>query len=282
LAEHLYLCQTSDRLLVVKEHIHNVGINAIAYHVLDEVMVYTCIRPRLHSSLTRHFPSLVDVCIDKNKTSLALEYVPLCFHDVFNTTSTISIHFILTRMLELTAAVAGLHAMSIAHRDIKEGNLRFRGDGSLVVIDFDSAGYTEEKTNSCNVFPVTTCTTRPPELLIYDDVNDLDRTDIEYNGHALDVWSTGCVLVQMANDGNAMFPGVDTQQVHAQSLATFVDDKYVIPSRARRRLGPELTQIINDHLLCQCPSDRATMQECHTLFTKHLHRLTPQQNVEIP
>jgi len=275
-----------QELAVIKQHIH-VKRSQMAHHVLDELCMYLLVIPfivRNEMCDESRFATLKSATITADDTCIELEHVPLSFYNVFKRTNEVSRHYVVTVAIQLFQTLAAMHASSYAHRDVKADNLRFRADGSLVLVDFDSAGAFEKDTGLCFVFPVTTCTTRPPELLRH---NEDSEEIIIYDARALDVWSAGCVIAQMMNDGLPLYPGTDTATVRrqvAQSFLSFAqpsssssassareEQRINLPRRVTRRLGTQLTTLLTEHVLRLDAGSRWSAQGILDELQRHHH-----------
>lgn len=220
----------NDQLVIVKEYFHSQEwlLNDYCHREIECLLKVL----RLHSS---HFQTLINIDILKNSTKLILEYYPVPFNVVIQPSTPTFLAGMKAR--ELITMVRSLHALGIAHRDLKSTNLRFDARGVLVMIDFDSGLLTDVS----NTHPVCTITTRAPELLILEKeylhrkelrkaekkeqvehkqnvqckknehnkeniMNDSGGSissqnekepDYTYNAFACDWWSVGCVIAEM-------------------------------------------------------------------------------------
>ncbi|KZV35127.1 hypothetical protein F511_20220 [Dorcoceras hygrometricum] len=96
-----------------------------------------------------------------------------------------------------------IHSANVVHRDMKPSNLIVNMNCNLKICDFGLAIAASETVLMTEY--VVTRWYRAPELLLHSD----DYTT------AIDVWSVGCIFMEMAN-GTPLFPGRD--EMHQLSL----------------------------------------------------------------
>ncbi|KAF2733749.1 protease-like protein [Polyplosphaeria fusca] len=105
--------------------------------------------------------------------------------------------------LMLLRAVAFIHASGILHRDIKGNNILIAADNTLKLADFGLArAFAEPGRNMTH--QVITRFYRPPELLY----------GAMHYGAAVDVWSTGVVLVELCIRDFFLPANTDVEQFH--------------------------------------------------------------------
>jgi serine/threonine protein kinase len=99
---------------------------------------------------------------------------------------------------ELLDGIAYLHSQRVLHRDVKPSNILISSEGSVKIIDFDTATYVMAKAPSSRVG--TPWYTAP-------DV-------IEGEGYSfpVDVWSVGCCILEMST-GSRPYPTANAVQV---------------------------------------------------------------------
>lgn len=93
-----------------------------------------------------------------------------------------------------------MHGMGIVHRDVKGGNILIGYDGVLKYCDFGLARLVD-KNHSTLTGRVVTRWYRAPEIFLGDDFYD----------EKVDVWSVGCVFVELVTNGITPFKG-DTDE----------------------------------------------------------------------
>ncbi len=178
-------------LLVLKEHVHDDNDWFVPFNVLNDIALYLFIYDKLKDC--KYLPHVVSVSISKHVSLIITKFIPLSFENLF--CRILPISFVKVRCFELLTVISILHSHGFAHRDIKPENVRFESDGTLVLIDFDTA--CKRKKNIWRTKPVCSISTRPPELMI--------QNNIPYNAFACDIFSAGCVIYAMVNNGNLPF-----------------------------------------------------------------------------
>lgn len=88
----------------------------------------------------------------------------------------------------ISNAVAYLHAIEIAHRDLKNDNILIDSDGNAKLTDFGFACFTYDRTTKAEILSKTSCGTKAyvaPEVF-----------NPPYNAKVADVWSLGVCLFE--------------------------------------------------------------------------------------
>jgi glycogen synthase kinase 3 beta len=169
---------------------------------------------------------------------------------------------------QMMRALAHIHGMGIAHRDIKPQNLLVDPlRHTLKLCDFGSAKALVS--NEPNVAYICSRFYRAPELIIGGDAY------IPYTS-AIDVWSAGCVLCELLL-GTPIFPGISAPDQIIEIvkiLGTPSEDELLKINVARNELriprflsrpletvfknaSPDLLELIH-HLLVYVPADRVS------------------------
>jgi len=188
----VYMCMSATYGAVcLKTHVHVVGDWRLEYATLNELMLATF----LHLYPMRHLSRILSISVTSQKTQIVMPYLPFSF-SMFFTHSLVPPNplFIRRCCSQLIQAVEWLHVHGYSHRDIKPENIRFQLDGSLVLLDFDT---------SCNRLvtstrPCGSIETRAPELYT-------SSRPAPYDPFTSDIFSMGCVMIAMHNDGHLPF-----------------------------------------------------------------------------
>lgn len=105
-------------------------------------------------------------------------------------------------MRQLLSALAYCHRHQIMHRDVKPANILVSADYRFAKLaDFGMARFNpiryKHHSNPITGDNVVTLWYRPPEVLLGD----------RFYGVGVDVWSLGCVFVELLRDGQTLVPG---------------------------------------------------------------------------
>lgn len=122
-----------------------------------------------------------------------------------NTLSKYEIKYIL---YQIFLGIEYLHSLNIIHRDIKSDNILINSDLKLKIADF---GLASIKNVDCNMNDyVVTRWYRAPELL---------TDNVEYD-ELIDIWSIGCIAIELINNNKPLFCGknVDDQLLQITSI----------------------------------------------------------------
>lgn len=243
---------TSLGLVVVKEHVHLNGDWDMMLSTLYEISSLLKIFEFDSPYLARLYSIEITACF----TRVVTQFLPVTFSLLFSRCQSLSL--IEEKARELLMAVKALHKIGIAHRDIKANNIAFTQTGKLVLFDYDSTCSTSPRTTR----PICTLNTRSPELLTTKDTS--------YDAQKLDMWSTGCVIVEMilTKPLIEVFEESINEEV-LSSIKSFISSLHVEPeptdNRVRtlkRRASPLLMRTIKclmrlDPIEREWPSDEA-------------------------
>ncbi|RMD41810.1 hypothetical protein DV735_g3316, partial [Chaetothyriales sp. CBS 134920] len=125
--------------------------------------------------------------------SLSDVYLVLSFveHDLKSLLESLSEPFlpseIKTLMLQLSSAIAYLHAHYILHRDLKTSNILLSNRGEVKLADFGMARFTSSPPPANLTQLVVTLWYRAPELLL----------GVPSYSFEVDIWSLGCVFAEL-------------------------------------------------------------------------------------
>lgn len=99
---------------------------------------------------------------------------------------------------QITYGVAYLHSRDILHRDLKPQNILYdEASDSMMIADFGLARALNCASAAGVTHEVVTLWYRPPEILLGES---------KY-GYPVDIWSLGCIIYEIMNDGTALFTG---------------------------------------------------------------------------
>ena len=258
----LYLGLAKNRLVVVKEHVFAAGSFLLTSNVLYELctLLYMRLaRATAFADVTRCLPNLLQIDTARNSLRIVMEHLPMSVEDVCD--RRLPIPFLTHIFWQLANVVERLHSLDMCHRDIKPANIRFRADGTPVLIDYDSCILLAKCERYADTFPICTLSARAPELLVSDAPGS-------YDAKALDVFSLGLTFIYMANTSRPLVPAVGTVEEQSvtllRSIATLGGGGG--SSSLHMRLGDDLMNIVLKMLQVQ-PLDRPTMQQ-----VKHMLR----------
>ncbi|CAF3819958.1 unnamed protein product [Rotaria sp. Silwood1] len=87
-------------------------------------------------------------------------------------------------------ALAYLHSLGVAHRDLKAENLLIAKNDILKICDFGLAAFFRDRTTNEKQMLTTYCGIKP-----YISLKILSKTP--YHGEPVDIWSSGIILTTM-------------------------------------------------------------------------------------
>ena len=115
-------------------------------------------------------------------------------------------HHLKSWMHQLLTGVHYLHVNNVLHRDLKTANVLISGNGTLKIADLGLArkwSQSDVKAGRRLTMNVVTLWYRAPELLL----------GCESYGPPLDVWSVGCIMLEMYRSIAMMHGDCDEQQI---------------------------------------------------------------------
>lgn len=124
---------------------------------------------------------------------------------------------------QILRALKAIHSAKVIHRDLKPSNVLLNGNCDLKICDFGlsrcllSTGSNAKDMIGFMTEYVATRWYRAPEIML----------SFQEYSTAVDIWSCGCILGELLNDGKAVFPGRD---YHHQLL--LILEKLGTPSEA--------------------------------------------------
>ncbi|KAF2072403.1 hypothetical protein CYY_006278 [Polysphondylium violaceum] len=151
----------------------------------------------------RHIPyitPIIDICTNLESSEQVIVF-PYFEHDLSGLLSEnrLSIPQVKCYFLQLLEGIDQVHKSGVMHRDIKAANILINNKGSLFIGDLGTA--TSYLKRSVFSSKVVTLWYRAPELL-------LGATQY---GPEVDMWSVGCVLIELVTSRNFL-PGSSEQQ----------------------------------------------------------------------
>jgi serine/threonine protein kinase len=201
---HVLLGRYGTRLVAVKQHVLVRGSWEVSAHMLRESLLLRELTTYTWS------PQLYVVSVSQDMVQIGMEYLPL-------STEQMLAHPLLA-LTQLLGAVAALHRHGVAHCDLKPDNIRFRANGDLVLIDFDTSVWLN-RASTGGTRRIGTPAYRDPYL----SEDSCDLTTYDYR--SLDAYAIGAVGLFFFNGGTHVFTHqcARTYDVHAQN--THVPDK---------------------------------------------------------
>ncbi|XP_074335103.1 homeobox-leucine zipper protein HDG12-like isoform X2 [Apium graveolens] len=187
------------------------GASGVVYKVVQDRKTKECLAMKsiympnnnLHSSLLREISILFDLNHDhiiklkkveayNSRLFLFMDYGGLDLHAFMKKEEKVSIATIKDWIRELLSVLCYIHERGLIHRDLKPENIMVGPDHKLKVVDFGSARSLRDATM---LTPhATTPIFMAPEMLTGDRMY----------GEAVDMWSAGCIIFEMA-ENEALF-----------------------------------------------------------------------------
>lgn len=128
---------------------------------------------------------------------IVMEYVDSNLRVCLALNSPLSPFMVRSILHQILSATAYCHEMGVMHRDIKPENILISKQGHVKLADFGGSCLINANKHATYTPGVTTLWYRAPESLL----------DVEHYDTAVDVWSIGCVFVEISNGGFPIFRG---------------------------------------------------------------------------
>ena len=118
---------------------------------------------------------------------------------------TVTLEHIQYFIYQILRGLKAIHSAKVIHRDLKPSNVLLNGNCDLKICDFGlsrcllSTGSTNKDMVGFMTEYVATRWYRAPEIML----------SFQEYSTAIDIWSCGCILGELLNDGKAVFPGRD-------------------------------------------------------------------------
>lgn len=225
-------------LVAIKQQIFRRGSWEISSHILHELLALQRIKGQTWS------PVQAFQMVSQDMVQIGMEYVPLDMKQMlrFGSRNRVFIHRVVS---ELLGAVQCLHGLGLAHRDIKPDNIRFRSDGTLVLIDYDSCitlSGTIEKTRHV-------CTMGYRDPFLFSPSTDLSN----YDYRTLDAFSCGAVYLYILQGGRQVLTGSTEAETQRRCLA-YIQNR-LVPFCVRSKLNSAEVSVLQG-LLDSSPDTR--------------------------
>jgi serine/threonine protein kinase len=234
----------TNSLVAIKQQIFRRGSWEVSSHVLHELLALR----RLKGSCW--MPVQTFHVVSQDMVQIGMEYIPLDVKQMlrFGAKNRTFIH---RMMSELFTAVQCLHGLGMAHRDIKPDNIRFRSDGTLVLIDYDSCTVLEgtiERTRRV-------CTAGYRDPFLFDPKSDITR----YDYRTLDAFSCGSVYLYVLHGGKHVFDGGATDTEVGTRMVLYLQHR-LRSFCERAKLSCTETRVLQG-LLDPIPEQRLTLRQ---------------------
>jgi serine/threonine protein kinase len=176
----------------IKTEVEEDGIPATA---LREIVF---LRQLKHDNVVK----LKDIVMEPGKYLLVFEYMDSDLHSVMkNLPCAMAEEVVQSYTNQMLEGLAYCHSMGVMHRDLKPQNLLVSKDGTLKIADF---GLCRAFTYRTLTVEVVTRWYRAPEILLGSNTYS----------PVLDVWSVGCITVEMSTN-KVLFEGnCEIDQLH--------------------------------------------------------------------
>jgi serine/threonine protein kinase len=208
-----------NTLVAIKQQLFNSGRWEISSHMLHEIITLK----KIQSSTWAPKIYFQQVC--ENMIQIGMEYIPISCRQMIKFGPPKNKNYLYARrlMLQLLHTVHELHSLhNVAHRDIKPENIRFRSDGSMVLIDYDSCVDIMSDYRFTN--RVCTASYRDPSLVTGQE------HPYNYNYFHLDAFSCGCVYLFLLRGGKHAFSGMNDDHIHENMMTQLEHNVETFPN----------------------------------------------------
>nr|ARQ79356.1 mitogen-activated protein kinase kinase kinase 4 [Tegillarca granosa] len=189
----------SGELMAMKEMKFQANDHQALKEIADEIILFEGIQ---HENLVKYH----GVEIHKDEMLVFMEY---CDRGTLEEAAKMGLPEPMIRMYtkEILIAVNFLHDNNIVHRDIKGANIFLTSSGCLKLGDFGCSAKLKSHTTMPGEFNnlVGTTAYMAPEVIT--------KNDQEGHGRAADIWSLGCVVVEMGSGKRPWFEFENNYQI---------------------------------------------------------------------
>jgi hypothetical protein len=235
---------------MVRKRITHMDDNLPAYDAMVELVTHYVLKTTGTSTGTSseygNIARLLRVHIDDQFTDLYYEYIHTPLSSLFCRDPTM-IRLLVRGMLR---GVQSLHAVGIAHRDLKAANIHVRSNLQVMLLDLGAAGHGLIR----KTIPICTITHRSPEILLAESIG---VTNLRYDGKKLDMWSIGVLIVELYTGADPF--GHITCKTSPHEVLSLI--RLTLGSITSRMQG--LLSTLQYTYLCRClqedPLDRPTI-----------------------
>jgi serine/threonine protein kinase len=242
------LSHRNGLLIAVKQQLFHRGQWEVSSHMIHECLALAGVSHKTWA------PSIIYQHVSRDMLQIGMEYIPLSMKQMIRLCNR-DVVFIRNMMRQLVSAVYELHQMGYAHRDIKPDNIRFRSNGSLVLIDYDSCelyeGQHTYKTNHV-------CTTPYRDPYLFPPDVDLSAYSYKY----LDAFSCGSVFLYMLLGAKDAFTGNDEVEIFESMQYKLNNVTGHIQSSVVNKLQ-KMDVYLLEGLLHQCPDKRLSINDAY-------------------